>query len=48
VGLALGARATPAARESADVVFTNDPIETQAIVAGRAMSSSGTRCSRST
>ncbi|NMH93700.1 HAD-IC family P-type ATPase [Pseudonocardia bannensis] len=39
VGLALGARATPAAREAADVVITDDRIETitDAIVEGRAM-----------
>lgn len=42
VGLALGARATPAAREAADVVITDDRIETiaDAIVEGRAMWSS--------
>jgi cation-transporting ATPase I len=39
VGLALGVRATPAAREAADVVITDDRIETitDAIVEGRAM-----------
>ncbi|WP_214364248.1 HAD-IC family P-type ATPase [Pseudonocardia sp. H11422] len=39
VGLALGARATPAAREAADVVITDDRIETitDVIVEGRAM-----------
>lgn len=42
VGLALGARATSAAREAADVVITDDRIETiaDAIVEGRAMWSS--------
>jgi cation-transporting ATPase I len=42
VGIALGARATPAAREAADVVVTDDRIETitDAIVEGRAMWSS--------
>ncbi|MGI8312933.1 HAD-IC family P-type ATPase [Saccharopolyspora hattusasensis] len=39
VGIALGERATPAAREAADVVVTDDRIETivDAIVEGRAM-----------
>ena len=39
VGIALGRRATPAAREAADVVVTDDRIETitDAIVEGRAM-----------
>ena len=39
VGIALGARATPAAREAADVVVTDDRIETivDAIIEGRAM-----------
>jgi cation-transporting ATPase I len=39
VGLALGVRATPAAREAADVVITDDRIETiaDAIVEGRGM-----------
>jgi cation-transporting ATPase I len=39
VGVALGARATPAAREAADIVVTDDRIETiiDAIVEGRAM-----------
>lgn len=38
-GIALGARATPAAREAADVVVTDDRIETivAAIIEGRAM-----------
>jgi cation-transporting ATPase I len=42
VGIALGARATPAAREAADVVVTDDRIETitDAIVEGRGMWSS--------
>jgi cation-transporting ATPase I len=42
VGIALGTRATPAAREAADVVVTDDRIETitDAIVEGRAMWSS--------
>ncbi|GII86028.1 haloacid dehalogenase [Sphaerisporangium siamense] len=42
VGVALGSRATPAARASADVVVTDDRIETivEAIVEGRAMWSS--------
>jgi cation-transporting ATPase I len=42
VGIALGARATPAAREAADLVITDDHIETitDAIVEGRAMWSS--------
>ncbi|GAA3837920.1 cation-translocating P-type ATPase [Sphaerisporangium flaviroseum] len=42
VGVALGSRATPAARASADVVVTDDRIETivDAIVEGRAMWSS--------
>ncbi|MBB5159577.1 cation-transporting ATPase I [Saccharopolyspora phatthalungensis] len=39
IGIALGERATPAAREAADVVVTDDRIETivDAIVEGRAM-----------
>jgi cation-transporting P-type ATPase I len=39
IGIALGAHATPAAREAADVVVTDDRIETivDAIVEGRAM-----------
>jgi cation-transporting ATPase I len=42
VGIALGARATPAAREAADLVVTDDHIETitAAIIEGRAMWSS--------
>lgn len=42
VGIALGSRATPAAREAADLVVTDDRIETitDAIVEGRAMWSS--------
>jgi cation-transporting ATPase I len=42
VGVALGSRATPAARAAADVVVTDDRIETivEAIVEGRAMWSS--------
>jgi cation-transporting ATPase I len=42
VGIALGSRATPAAREAADVVVADDRIETitDAIVEGRAMWSS--------
>jgi cation-transporting ATPase I len=42
VGLALGTRATPAARQAADVVITDDRIETitDAIVEGRGMWSS--------
>ncbi|WP_308250356.1 HAD-IC family P-type ATPase [Sphaerisporangium fuscum] len=42
VGVALGSRATPAARSAADVVVTDDRIETivEAIVEGRAMWSS--------
>jgi cation-transporting ATPase I len=42
VGIALGTRATPAAREAADLVVTDDRIETitHAIVEGRAMWSS--------
>jgi cation-transporting P-type ATPase I len=42
VGIALGARATPAAREAADVVITDERIETitDAIVEGRGMWSS--------
>jgi cation-transporting ATPase I len=42
VGIALGSRATPAAREAADVVVTDDRIETitDAIVEGRSMWSS--------
>ena len=42
VGIALGAGATPAAREAADVVVTDDRIETitDAVVEGRAMWSS--------
>ncbi|HEX2299533.1 MAG TPA: cation-translocating P-type ATPase, partial [Pseudonocardiaceae bacterium] len=42
VGIALGSRATPAAREAADLVVTDDHIETitDAIVEGRAMWSS--------
>ncbi|GAA1309284.1 cation-translocating P-type ATPase [Pseudonocardia xinjiangensis] len=42
VGIALGARATPAAREAADLVVTDDRIETitDAIVEGRGMWSS--------
>ncbi|GAA4693896.1 cation-translocating P-type ATPase [Pseudonocardia yuanmonensis] len=42
VGIALGTRATPAAREAADVVITDDRIETltDAVVEGRGMWSS--------
>ncbi|MCE0763239.1 HAD-IC family P-type ATPase [Pseudonocardia kujensis] len=42
VGIALGSRATPAAREAADVVITDDRIETltDAVVEGRGMWSS--------
>jgi cation-transporting ATPase I len=42
IGIALGTRATPAAREAADVVVTDDRIETitDAVVEGRAMWSS--------